>query len=288
MCRHLKASVAGDRQPQDAGTSDSANAVQVIGSQSQHPHQDVLAPHAQGQQNTLLSGKQQQVEVLQRQVRSLQHQFGLLAEDQQQRHRHIGKSHSKVRRSLLQDTEQDSLQALQSALAAAEQQIATQAELVSKLQLEAVVADRQLEKVTNLLQSQEAHAQRLEEQLDGKADSAKTRFAKLSQHLEAERRTVKALRTEMQSLTASSESQVSRLATELETKQGLLRGLQSTMQSAKADAEASRNQAEVASAALSSLKGAGADMERLSAQLTRERQVGFVVRLLCKMLLHGA
>lgn len=223
----------------------------------------------------MLSGKQQQIEKLQHQVRSLQHQFGLLAEDQQQQHRHAGKSFSKARRSLLQDASPGSTEALQNALAAAEQQIATQAELISRLQLEAVKGDRQLEKVTNLLESQEAHARRLEEQLDSKADFAKTRFAKLSQHLEAERRTVKTLRTELQSLTVSSESQVSRLATELEAKQGLLRGLQSTVQSAKAEAESSRNQAEAASSALTGLKGAGADLERLSAQLIRERQVRY-------------
>ena len=231
--------------------------------------------HRAHSQNRVLSGKQQQVVKLQQQVKSLQHQFGLLAEDQQQQHRHVSKSFSKAKRALLQDSEQDSLQALQACLAAAEQQLTSQAELISKLQREAVLADRQLEKVTILLQSQEAHGQRLEEQLDSKADSAKTRFAKLSQHLEAERRTVKSLRTELHSLTASSESQVSKLVTELEAKQGLLRGLQSTVQSARAEAESCRHQAGAASSALASLRDAGAEMERLSAQLNRERQVRF-------------
>lgn len=97
---------------------------------------------------------------------------------------------------------------------------------------------------------------------------------KVSEHLEAERRTVKALRAELQSLSASTESHVNRLATELEAKQGLLRGLQTTVHSAKADAESSRSQAEAASSALGCLREAGVDLDRVSAQLNRERQVG--------------
>lgn len=93
------------------------------------------------------------------------------------------------------------------------------------------------------------------------------------EHLEAERRTVKALRAELQSLSTSTESHVTKLATELEAKQGLLRGLQSTVQSAKADAESSRSQAEAASSALASLRDAGSDLDRVSVQLNRERQV---------------
>ena len=269
--RSLQAATAGQINSNIEDLTDARHRTEL---QRQSSHQPASMPHAH-QQNRILSGKQQQVEKLQHQVRNLQHQFGLLAEDQQQRHAHASRSFSKARRSLLQDTAHSSTEALQKALAAAEQQIATQAELVSSLQLEVVKADRQLEKVTNLLESQQDHARRLEEQLDSKADSAKTRFAKLSQHLEAERRTVKTLRTKLQSLTASSESQVSRLATELEAKQGLLRGLQSTVQSAKADAESSKHQAEAASSALTGLKDAGVDLERLSAQLSRERQVRF-------------
>ena len=69
---------------------------------------------------------------------------------------------------------------------------------------------------------------------------------------------------------------MTRLATELEAKQGLLRGLQTTVQSAKADAESSRSQAEAASSALASLRDAGSDLDRVSAQLNRERQVRMV------------
>ena len=98
----------------------------------------------------------------------------------------------------------------------------------------------------------------------------------VSEHLEAEKRTVKALRAELQSLSTSTESHVTRLATEVEAKQGLLRGLQTTLQSAKADAESSRSQAEAASSALASLRDAGSDLERVSAQLNRERQVRMV------------
>ena len=98
----------------------------------------------------------------------------------------------------------------------------------------------------------------------------------VSEHLEAERRTVKALRAELQSLSTSTESHVTRLATELEAKQGLLRGLQTTVQSAKADAESSRSQAEAASSALASLRDAGSDLDKVSAQLNRERQVRMV------------
>lgn len=95
----------------------------------------------------------------------------------------------------------------------------------------------------------------------------------VSEHLEAERRTVKALRAELQSLSSSTESHATRLATELEAKQGLLRGLHTTVQSAKADAESSRSQAEAASSALASLRSTGVDLDRVSAQLNRERQV---------------
>ena len=95
----------------------------------------------------------------------------------------------------------------------------------------------------------------------------------VSEHLEAERRTVKALRAELQSLSTSTELHVTKLATELEAKQGLLRGLQSTVQSVKADAESSRSQAEAASSALASLRDAGSDLDRVSVQLNRERQV---------------
>lgn len=95
----------------------------------------------------------------------------------------------------------------------------------------------------------------------------------VSEHLEAERRTVKALRAELQSLSTSTESHVTKLATELEAKQGLLRGLQSTVQYVKADAESSRSQAEAASSALASLRNAGSDLDRVSVQLNRERQV---------------
>lgn len=226
------------------------------------------------QQQTALTGKQQQVQKLQQQVNSLHQHFSSLAQDRQQVPQATGKSFgSKAKRQLLQESEQDVIQALQRSLTAVEAQLASQAETIYKLQREASVADTHLEKVTNLLQSEQSHAQRLEEQLDGKADSSKTRFAKLSQHLEAERRTVKALRTELQSLSASSESHVSRLATELEAKQGLLRGLQTTVQAARADAESSKSQAEAASSALTSLKDAGVELERLSAQLIRERQV---------------
>ena len=98
----------------------------------------------------------------------------------------------------------------------------------------------------------------------------------VSEHLEAERRTVKALRAELQSLSTSTESHVTRLATELEAKQGLLRGLQTTVQSVKADAESSRSQAEAASSALASLRDAGSDLDRVCAQLNRERQVRMV------------
>lgn len=271
ICRQLRTVTTNQIQLLAATADDKDEPEQATVLRSQQGHQDANAAYRH--YNRVSSGKQQQAEMLQRQARSLQQQFGSMAEDQQHQHRHIGQSYSRAKRSLLQDTEQSSLQALQGAISAAEQQIAVQAELISKLRLEAIMADRQLEKVTNLLQSQESHAQRLEEQLNSKADGAKTRFAKLSQHLEAERRTVKALRMELQSLTASSESQVGRLATELEAKQGLLRGLQSTVQSAKADAESLRIQAEAATSALARLKEAGADLERLSAQLNKERQV---------------
>ena len=59
-------------------------------------------------------------------------------------------------------------------------QLAAQAEQVARLQQEATVADRQLEKLSNLLEAQKAHAGRLEVQLDSKADAAKSRFAKVS------------------------------------------------------------------------------------------------------------
>ena len=84
---------------------------------------------------------------------------------------------------------------------------------------------------------------------------------------------MKALRAELLSLTNSTESQVTRLTTELEAKQGLLRGLQTTVHSAKADAESSKSQAEAASSALASLREAGMDLDKVSAQLVRERQV---------------
>lgn len=103
----------------------------------------------------------------------------------------------------------------------------------------------------------------------------------VSEHLEAERRTVKALRAELQSLSTSTESHVTKLATELEAKQGLLRGLQSTVQSVKADAESSRSQAEAASSALASLRDAGSDLDRVSVQLNRERQVQSTHIALC-------
>lgn len=241
-----------------------------------------------------LSAKQRRVEALEQAARAAQAQHKTdLAEQRQQiwqlqqqlsdlrpgAEAHIhgigspGRAALWLHRPLLQDASQLSASHLQELLADAQRQLAEQAEQIARLQQEAVAADKQLEKLANLLQAHEAHSQRLEMQLDSKADAAKSRFAKVSQHLEAERRTVKALRAELQSLTASTGSHVSRLATELEAKQGLLRGLQSTVFSAKADAESSRSQAEAASSALACLRDAGADLERVSAQLNLERQV---------------
>ena len=225
---------------------------------------------AQAQHRTDLAEQQQLVWQLQQQMADLQQQEAADSSDRSS----SGKAVAWQERSLhLQDAAQLSTSPFQELLSASRLQLAEQAEHIVRLQQDAVVADEQLEKLTNLLQAHEAHTQRLEAQLESKADAAKSRFAKVSQHLEAERRTVKALRTELQSLSAATGSHVSRLATELEAKQGLLRGLQSTVFTAKADAESSRSQAEAASTALACLRDAGLDLERVSAQLNRERQV---------------
>lgn len=73
-----------------------------------------------------------------------------------------------------------SISSLQELLYAAQCQLVEQAEQIARLQQEANVADTQLEKLSNLLQAQEAHAQWLELQLDSKTDAAKSRFAKVS------------------------------------------------------------------------------------------------------------
>ena len=221
----------------------------------------------QAQHKTDLAEQYQQVWQLQQEVSDLQQHAAADAGGR-------GKAAGRLKGPFsLQDTSQLSASHLQGLLGAAQTQLADQAEQIARLQHEAVAADRQLEKLSNLLQAHEAHSQRLEVQLESKTDAAKSRFAKVSQHLEAERRTVKALRSELQALAASTGSHVSRLATELEAKQGLLRGLQSTVCSAKADAESSRSQAEAASTALACLRDAGVDLERVSAQLNTERQV---------------
>ena len=227
---------------------------------------------AQSQHKTDLNEQHQHIWRLQQELASLQKQpaTGQMASSR------CGRTLSKPKKPMLplnHASGQLSVSNLQELLYAAQCQLAEQAEQIAKLQQEATIADAQLEKLTNLLQAHEAHTQRLEVQLDSKGDAAKSRFAKLSQHLEAERRTVKALRAELHSLSTSTESHVARLATGLEAKQGLLRGLHNTLHSAKADAETSRSQAQAASSALSCLRETGMDLDRVSAQLNRERQV---------------
>ena len=244
-----------------------------------------------------LSAKQQRIEALEQAARAAhsQHQTDLAEEHRQvsrlqqqltSLHKHLeavqavsirsSRAQSKAKKPQLlqqQESGQLSISSLQELLYAAQCQLAEQAQQIARLQQEASIADTQLEKLTNMLQAQEAHTQRLEVQLDSKADAAKSRFSKVSEHLEAERRTVKALRAQLQSLSTSTESHVSRLATELEAKQGLLRGLQTTVHSAKADAESSRSQAEAANSAITCLRQAGLELDRVSAQLSSERQV---------------
>lgn len=78
------------------------------------------------------------------------------------------------------DLSELTINGLQELLYAAQCQLVEQAEQIARLQQEANVADTQLEKLSNLLQAQEAHTQRLELQLDSKTDAAQSCFAKVS------------------------------------------------------------------------------------------------------------
>ena len=78
------------------------------------------------------------------------------------------------------DTSELSVSALQELVYEGQCQVADQAEQIAQLQKEAHAADTQLEKLSNLLQAQEAHTQRLEIQLDSTGDAAKPRIAKVT------------------------------------------------------------------------------------------------------------
>lgn len=136
---------------------------------------------AQSQHQTDLTELHQQTRPLQQEVTSLQrHSDSLQAVST----RTSTSTQAKAKKPLMlqqQDPGQQlSVSSLQELLYGAQCQLAEQAEQIARLQQEASVTDTQLEKLSNLLQPQEAHAQRLEVQLDSKADAAKSRFAKVS------------------------------------------------------------------------------------------------------------
>ena len=144
---------------------------------------------AQAQLKTDQAEHQQQVWQLQQQ---------LLSQERQSSHAQAGSSnckHNSTSRHMTatpqpkQQLEQLpnlsglSISSLQELLYASQCQLADQSEQIARLQQAANVADTQLEKLSNLLQAQEAHTQRLELQLDSKTDAAKSRFAKVRRTL---------------------------------------------------------------------------------------------------------
>ena len=139
---------------------------------------------AQAQHKTDITEQQQQVWQLQQQ---------LLSQERQSSHAQAGSctrscittpKQGQQQHSATQHSGELSISALQELLFAAQSQVAQQAEQIARLRQEANVADTQLEKLSNLLQAQEAHAQRLELQLDSKTDATKSRFAKASSYPE--------------------------------------------------------------------------------------------------------
>lgn len=157
---------------------------------------------------TQLGAKQQRIEALEKTARASQAQLKtdraehqqqlwqlqqqLLSQERQFSHAQAGSSNSSSSRhsivdpqgkkqlALLPNPSGLSSSSLQELLFASQCQVAEQAEQIARLQQEANVADTQLEKLSKLLQAQEAHTQRLELQLDSKTDAAKSRFAKVS------------------------------------------------------------------------------------------------------------
>lgn len=157
---------------------------------------------------TQLGVKQQRIEALEKTARATQAQLKtdraehqqqlwqlqqqLLSQERRFSHAQAGSSNSSSSRHLNVDPQGKkqlallpnpsglSSSSLQELLFASQCQVAEQAEQIAGLQQEANVADTQLEKLSKLLQAQEAHTQRLELQLDSKTDAAKSRFAKVS------------------------------------------------------------------------------------------------------------
>ena len=164
--------------------------------------------------DTQLGAKQKRIEALEQAARAAQAQLKtdqaehqqrvwqlqqqLLSQERLSSHAQAGSSNSTSwhMTSILQPKQQPKQQlvqlpdsgglstsSLQELLYASQCQLAEQSEQIARLQQAANVADTQLEKLSNMLQAQEAHSQRLELQLDSKTDAAKSRFAKVRQPL---------------------------------------------------------------------------------------------------------
>ena len=178
-------SAAVSHTPQAAPIAKSTSSLvtQISAKQKRIEALEQAARAAQAQLKTDRAEHQQQVWQLQQQ---------LLSQERQSSHAQAGSSHShstsrhmavlpQPKQHLLQlpNSSGLSISSLQELLYASQGQLAEQSEQIARLQQEANVADTQLEKLSNLLQAQEAHTQRLELQLDSKTDTAKSRFAKV-------------------------------------------------------------------------------------------------------------
>ncbi|KAL3140293.1 hypothetical protein ABBQ38_004561 [Trebouxia sp. C0009 RCD-2024] len=167
-----------------AGDQSSSSLLHQVGTKQKRIEAlEQAARAAQAQHKTDQAEHQQQVWQLQQQLLSQERQAshaqaGTANINSSSSHRLAGTPKSN-KHLALPEFSGLSINGLQELLYAAQCQLVEQAEQIARLQQEANVADTQLEKLSNLLQAQEAHAQRLELQLDSKTDAAQSRFAKL-------------------------------------------------------------------------------------------------------------
>lgn len=168
--------------PVAADQSTTSNLLKQLGTKQRRIEAlEQAARAAQAQLKTDHAEHQQQLWQLQQQLLSQERQSSLAQAGSRNSSRHIPVTPKPKEQLALPDSSGLSINGLQELLYGSQCQLAEQAEQIARLQQEANVADRQLEKLSNLLQAQEAHTQRLELQLDSKTDSAKSRFAKVSE-----------------------------------------------------------------------------------------------------------
>lgn len=185
-CRHLNAAQALPKGGVDnhvvGSPANLENSLleQISAKQKRIEALEQAARAAQAQHKTDVTEQQQQVWQLQQQLLSQERQSSHAQAGSRTRSCITTPKQGQQKHSATQCSGELSISALQELLFAAQSQVAEQAEQIARLRQEANVADTQLEKLSNLLQAEEAHAQRLELQLDSKTGATKSHFAKVS------------------------------------------------------------------------------------------------------------